>query len=85
MITKFLAKRAVKHTIQALEAKGKKPTIIRERCGLSMWGVTETKFFTRIDSGYKVEYYTKGASPFHNLYRIVSKPTDDFVIHKVVR
>jgi len=64
---------------------GQKPTIIRERSKLKAWGVTTLKHFTRIDMGYTVKYYANVRNPFHNLYRIDSRPQDDFVIHKVVR
>ena len=64
---------------------GVKPTITRKRANLSMYGVTVLQHFTRIDTGKTVNYYANKSNPFHNLYRIDSRPADDFVIHKGVR
>lgn len=61
---------------------GVKPTIIRERIASQGYGITVTKLFVRVDQGKLVEYYAKQGTPFHNLYRVVSKPDSDFVIHQ---
>jgi len=59
-----------------------KATIKRTTKKMQGYGVTHTTHFVKVMSGHTVRYYPKGATPFHNLYRITSKVgTDDYVIH----
>ena len=50
------------------------------------YSVAETDNFIKVVRGNEVEYFTNVKnkhSPFWNLYRVVSKPENDFVIHEV--
>lgn len=69
---------------------GRKPTIDRmnkysyNRLGKYYVGPTQNKKgtpsqFLQVNDGYHVRYYQ---NPFWNLYRIVSKNGDDYVVHK---
>jgi len=63
-----------------------KATIKRTIVHSQGYSVTETDNFIKVVRGNEVEYFTNVEnkhSPFWNLYRIVSKPENDFVIHEV--
>ena len=63
-----------------------KATIKRTVVHSQGYSVTETENFIKVVRGNEVEYFTNVEnkhSPFLNLYRIVSKPENDFVIHEV--
>ncbi len=50
------------------------------------YSVAETQHFYRVINRHRVKYFAKSKSPFHNLYRIVSRVgTNDHVIHEVKR
>ena len=64
---------------------GRKPTIDRKNAlyynnmGKYYVGPSASGKFLQVNDGYHVRYYR---NPFHNLYRIVSKSGNDFVIHQ---
>tara|TARA_R100000541_G_scaffold19904_1_gene29842 strand:+ start:57 stop:329 length:273 start_codon:yes stop_codon:yes gene_type:complete len=62
-----------------------KPEIDRE-VQYKEYSVAETQHFYRVINKHRVKYFAKSKSPFHNLYRIVSRVgTNDHVIHEVKR
>lgn len=66
---------------------GVKPTIVRTNKKKDRgYSVRSSKggLFTEVNRGLKVEYYATH-SPFWNLYRIVSRDGNDFVIHEAKR
>ena len=64
---------------------GRKPSIDRtneylfNRKGQYYVGPSENGKFLQVNDGFRVRYY---GNPFWNLYRIVSKNGNDFVIHE---
>ena len=64
---------------------GRKPSIDRtngylfNRKGQYYVGPSESSKFLQVNDGFRVRYY---GNPFWNLYRIVSKNGNDFVIHE---
>lgn len=67
---------------------GRKPSIDRtnyakfNRKGRYYVGLSESGKFLQVNDGLHIRYY---GNPFHNLYRIVSKNGNDFVVHQVNR
>ena len=64
---------------------GRKPTIDRtnerdfNKLGKYYVGASAKGNFLQVNDGFRVRYY---GNPFWNLYRIVSKNGNDFVIHE---
>jgi len=64
---------------------GRKPSIDRtnyakfNRKGRYYVGLSESGKFLQVNDGLHIRYY---GNPFWNLYRIVSKEGNDFVIHE---
>lgn len=69
---------------------GRKPTIDRtnerdfNKLGKYYVGASAKGNFLQVNDGYRVQYFDwdKTNPVFHNLYRIVSKNGNDFVIHE---
>ena len=69
---------------------GRKPTIDRtyerdfNKLGKYYIGASAKGNFLQVNDGYRVQYFDwdKTNPVFHNLYRIVSKNGNDFVIHE---
>ena len=67
---------------------GRKPSIDRtnyakfNRKGRYYVGLSESGKFLQVNDGLHIRYY---GTPVHNLYRIVSKNGNDFVVHQVNR
>ena len=75
---------STKTLIMLNKMDGTKPNIVRHVVHNQGYRVTETNKFVKIQDGKRVLYYGKRGNPFHNMYRINSKPgTPDFVTHAV--
>jgi len=75
----------VKLTNLVHAVSGAKPTIDRtnevqfNKMGKYYVGPSQSGKFLQVNDGKHIRYY---GNPFHNLYRIVSKNGNDFVIHE---
>ena len=70
---------------------GRKPTIDRQNLatynkkGKYYVGPSASGKFLQVNDGLHIRYYDNPFPVFHNLYRIVSKNGNDFVVHEARR